>query len=69
MSKKKKTPKDTSSNDNSPQMIILWTKERLRSLSDQQLMNLLENAKRREVSEIVDRCEEILEERRKLEDL
>jgi|APCry1669192269_1035402.scaffolds.fasta_scaffold281040_1 hypothetical protein len=69
MSKKKKTPKDTSSNDNSPQMIILWTKERLRSLSDQQLMNLLENAKRREVSEIVDRCEEIIEERRKLEDL
>jgi len=69
MSKKKKTPKYTSSNDNSPQMIILWTKERLRSLSDQQLMNLLENSKRREVSEIVDRCEEIIEERRKLEDL
>jgi hypothetical protein len=45
MSKKKKTPKDTSSNDNSPQMIILWTKERLKVLSYQQLMNLIDNTK------------------------
>ena len=67
MSKKSKAPKNISSNDNSPQMIMLWTKERLNALSDQQLMNLLENAKRGEVSEIVDRCEEILNQRKNME--
>jgi Bacterial SH3 domain len=36
----------------------------LKALSDQQLMNLLENAKRLEVSEIVHRCKEILDQRK-----
>jgi DNA polymerase III gamma/tau subunit len=67
MSKKSKAPKNISSNDNSPKIIMLWTKERLNALSDQQLINLLENAKRGEVSEIVDRCEEILNQRKNME--